>query len=152
MKTSIPIEFIELEKHSYHLVVKASINEHEIRMVLDTGASRSCFDINYLFQMGILPSDNQTEIKSSGLGGNISESSIVLLNNFQIGEFRMLNYKAVSLDLSTVNQAYESVNIDSVHAILGSDVLHFFRAVIRYDQSCLILKTRRPDIFNIKFR
>ena len=152
MKTSIPIEFIELEKHSYHLVVKASINEHEIRMVLDTGASRSCFDINYLFQMGILPSDNQTEIKSSGLGGNISESSIVLLNNFQIGEFRMLNYKAVSLDLSTVNQAYESVNIDSVHAILGSDVLYFFRAVIRYDQSCLILKTRRPDIFNIKFR
>ncbi len=151
MKTTIPIEFIELEKHSYHLVITSKVNENDIRMVLDTGASRSCFDVNFLIQLGVLPTNNHPEIKSSGLGGEISESSIVLLNSFQIGEFRIINYKAVSLDLSAVNQAYKLANIDSVHAILGSDILHLFRAIIRYDKSCLTLKTRKPDVFNIKF-
>ncbi len=151
MKTIIPLEIIELEKHSFHLLVNAKVNDVDIRMVLDTGASRTCFDLNYLIQMSILPFDNKTDIKSSGLGGNISESALVLLNTFQIGDFRMVHYKAISLDISAVNQAYESVDVDSVHGILGGDILHLFRATIRYDKPCLILKTRKPDVLNIKF-
>lgn len=152
MKTTILLECIELEKQSFHLIVKAQINVKPIRMVLDTGASRTCFDLNYLNELEILPEVKQTEIKSSGLGGNISQSALVNLNEFELGDFRIVDYKAISLDLTAVNQAYEQVGIDSIHGILGGDVLFQFRAVIRYDKSCLILKTRKPDIKYIRLK
>ena len=46
---SIPIEIIELETQSYHLIVKCTLNgEQSGDMVIDTGASKTVFDRDFV--------------------------------------------------------------------------------------------------------
>ncbi|MDD2411519.1 MAG: retropepsin-like aspartic protease [Bacteroidales bacterium] len=145
MKTEIKLELIELERHSYHLLLNAKINDHPIRMVLDTGASRSCFDLDFLKQKNIVEIPQENEIQSSGLGGSIGESMIANVDKFQIGDFTICDYTVIGLDLSSVNQAYSLVDIPPIQGILGGDILKLFGSVIKYDKKTLVLKTRRPN-------
>lgn len=145
MKTEIKLELIELERHSYHLLLNAKINDHPIRMILDTGASRSCFDLKFLKQINIIEVPQESEIKSSGLGGNIGESMVANIDKFQIGDFTICDYKVIGLDLTAVNQAYSLVDVGAIHGILGGDILKIFGSIIKYDKKTLILKTRRPN-------
>lgn len=145
MKTEIKLELIELERHSYHLLLDAIINDHPIRMVLDTGASRSCFDLEFLKQKNIVEIPQENEIQSSGLGGSIGQSMIANVDKFQIGDFTICDYTVIGLDLSAVNQAYSMIDIPAIQGIFGGDLLKLFGSVIRYDKNILILKTRRPN-------
>jgi len=145
MKTEIKLELIELERHSYHFLLDAIINNHPIRMVLDTGASRSCFDLGFLKQKNIIEIPQEKEIQSSGLGGSIGKSMIANIDKFQIGDFTICDYTVIGLDLTAVNQAYSLVNILPIQGILGGDILKIFGSVIKYDKNILILKTRRPN-------
>lgn len=145
MKTEISLELIELEKHSYHLLLNAFINDHPIRMVLDTGASRCCFDISFLKQINIEAFHQENEIQSSGLGGSIGESMVVNLEKFRLGDFCICDYKVIGLDLSAVNAAYSMAHIAPIQGILGGDILKTFGSVIKYDKKTLILKTRKPN-------
>jgi hypothetical protein len=149
MKTEICLELIELEKQSYHLILLASINDNLARMILDTGASRTCFDINYLKQIDVADLSSNNDIQSSGLGGAIEESMVANIDSLQLGDFTIRDYKTIGLNLEAVNHAYSLVNISSIHGILGGDILKTFNSIIRYDKRILILKTRKPDYKSI---
>ena len=145
MKTELPLELIELEKQSYHLLLNVLINGKSCRMVLDTGASRTCFDISFLEKIEAMQISKQNDIHSSGLGGNINQSIIANIANFQLGDFNLCNYQVVGLNLEAVNQSYSLVNINPIQGILGGDILKMFGSVIRYDKKIMILKTRKPN-------
>ena len=44
---TLPLEIIELDSLSYHILVEGNINDLPCNIIIDTGASRTVFDRNY---------------------------------------------------------------------------------------------------------
>lgn len=134
MKTqqAIPFEILHLNDEGYHLKIMGSINGVELSLILDTGASQTAFDTEYIrdqFNELVITSAEQI---SSGLGTNTMESFECIVNSFKIGNLTLSDYKAALLDLSHVNSAYKKLNIDPIHGVLGNDILLKYEALIDY--------------------
>ncbi len=134
MKTqkAIPFEIISLNEEGYHLMIIAYINKNQIRLILDTGASQTAFDTNFILDKMSELEVTKAEQISSGLGTNTMESFECELSSFEIGELKINNYKAALLDLSHVNHTYQKLNIETIQGVLGNDILLKYDALIDY--------------------
>jgi len=152
MKSVIKLEPVEVEEQNLHLILNAQVNGKDVRLVLDTGASRTCFDYDYFVEIGAIGEDDHSDIELSGLGGLVSKNTITTVDSLTLGDFTLRDYFSVVTCLSAVNEVYSRVGIEEIHGILGGDLLKVFGAVIRYDRFELILKTRRKDFQNIRLK
>ncbi|MEI6348956.1 MAG: aspartyl protease family protein [Bacteroidota bacterium] len=142
MRVEIPLILVSLQEDGFHFLIKGSINDVELLLVLDTGASRCCFDIRFLEK---LQSKNKIRINdsmTSGIGTNSLNSVITKLEEFNIGILSIPKYQAVGIDMSHIHHAYSLAGIPQVDGILGSDVLLKYKAVINYQKRVLILNKR----------
>lgn len=130
----IKFNIIQLEKGSYHITTKAKIGETPVNLVIDTGASHSCFDLNFIrsldHKIDIDPAGNNE--LNVGLGEVGFESKITYLKNFSIGKLKVPDYMVALLDLTHVNAAYKHIRKPEVQGLLGCDFLIRFMAVIDY--------------------
>lgn len=140
MITKIPLELIDLNGDGYHLAIKVKINGVCLRMILDTGASRTVFDINRIDQFVQNPEMSTNEQLSTGLGTNEMESNILLIDSFIIGALHIRDYSSVAIDMVHINQTYEMLKLPLIDGVLGGDVLHEFQAKIDYKSNELVLK------------
>ena len=135
-KTSeiIPLELINIDNDGYHLMINVKIGRKKVRMLVDTGASKTVFDETRL--KSILGPDNDkfetSEHLSTGLGTNKMESQTSVLKSIKIGNSRIKNLEVVILDLSHVNVSYQLIGEKAIDGVLGSDLLSNFEAVIYY--------------------
>ena len=60
------------------------------------------------------------------------ESHTIILPSIKIGSFKLKNFEAAVLDLSTINQAYISLNLPPIIGVIGGDILQSFDAIINY--------------------
>jgi len=139
MKEDIPIRMISIENDGFHLMVKAKINGRKINMLIDTGASRTVFDLNRI--IGLIDADKlqKNDRLSAGLGTNTMESQLVILEKLEFAKIKIKNYNAVLIDMSHVNNMYESIKLPAIDGVLGSDLLLMFKAVINYNKKLLKL-------------
>lgn len=142
MRINIPLILTSLQDEGYHLLVKGSINGIDLMMVLDTGASRSCFDINFLKKNLEIASLKENESMTSGIGTNTLDSVTTKLEQLIIGDLTIEKYVAVGIDMSHIHHAYEMVGVEKVDGILGGDILLKHRAVIDYRRNVLTLNSR----------
>lgn len=128
----IPLELINLHDDGFHLLVEVVVFGHSFKAVLDTGASKTVFDKEiietYRTDSELIISDRL----STGLGTNTMESHSILLPVLKIGKFKLKNFEAAVLDLSTIKQAYSTLNLPPVIGVIGGDILYHFRAIINY--------------------
>ena len=139
-KTSIPIKLQKIGADGFHLLAELRINGVKVKIVVDTGASRTVFDVNLIRDL-----ENKKKIRkhaqlSSGLGTNTMESQTLVLSLLELGSFQLKNYKTVLLDLSHVNSSYSALGIKPVLGVLGSDLLRKFKARISYANKKMILE------------
>ncbi len=139
MKFNIPIEILQLDEESYHLVVKAIVNSTPCNLILDTGASRSVFDIN-TFRVRFSDEETGKEIIPAGIIEGTIENRFGIIDRFCIGDFEEENMRAVFIDLDHINKLYKKIEGTPVIAgLLGSDFLVRQRAIIDFKKSLLIL-------------
>lgn len=145
---AISFEIIHLNDQGYHLKIKTLVNTIDAYFILDTGASQTAFDLNFIKE--ILPEDaiHSTEQISSGLGTNSMTSYEVCIEKFQIGIHLFENYKAAVLDLSHVNLTYEKLGIEKIHGVLGNDILYRLKALIDYKNLQLWLNDSTEEVSN----
>ena len=143
MRIIIPFKIIKISDESYHLIMKMSINGKAAKVVLDTGASHSAFDIKKTKKFNIVKPTKRVS-STSGLGTNTMDSHHTIFKKIRIGELEIINYHAVLLDLSHVNQSYASINLPEVDGVLGSDILVEYNAIIDYEKKVLKLKIKKP--------
>lgn len=138
-KETLPIEFIEIEPGNFHLFVYAKIGRKKARLLLDTGASKTAFDgqevLKFVAQSEVLKQD----INSIGLGSNQVETHLSSLAKFKLGKIALAHHEIAVLDLSHVNQAYQSLGFPKIDGVLGSDILYQFKAIINYPKGKLIM-------------
>ena len=129
---NIDLELVPIEGDGFHLMVKAKIGRKHIRLLVDTGASKTVFDKNRLTDI-IGDKDFETvEHLSTGLGTNTMQSQIAEIKTFRLGSIIIKNSPVVVMDLSHVNLSYDMIGDKGIDGVLGSDFLEFHQAVIYY--------------------
>ncbi|MGQ1911179.1 retropepsin-like aspartic protease [Marinifilum sp. RC60d5] len=137
MDFEIPIEIIELENNSYHLLVKCKINSsQEGDLVIDTGASKTVLDKNFV-DIYEKTEQDEAEMQSRGLGEGSIETQMGKIENFQIGELIVENFSCALIDLSGINEMYQQYCERKICGLLGSDFLLEHRGIINYREKNL---------------
>ena len=142
MILKIPINLISLEAEGYHLFIKAELNGKPANLLIDTGASKTVFDINRIskFVRKGKKSFESFEKLSTGLGTNSMESHHTTVKKFCLGYLTIENFQVILLDMGHVNQSYEMMKLTPIDGVLGSDILMKYKAIIDFDKLLLKLK------------
>ncbi len=136
---NIDLELVPIEEDGFHLMVNAKIGRKKIRLLVDTGASKSVFDKNRIAAITENSVFENMEQLSTGLGTSTMQSQMTEIKSIKIGCIEIKNSPVVILDLSHVNESYEMIGDKGIDGVLGSDFLEFHKAVIYYNKPRLKL-------------
>ena len=132
------LKIVELEKGDYHTLLNGSVAGVKIRIVLDTGASHSCVDKQFVNQ--ILP-ELQMETNegvNAGIGGSDFEVLVADLPDFKLGHYHMRRLENIAvIDFMHINTAYQTLKQKPVQMIVGNDFCVNHKAVIDYENNRL---------------
>lgn len=140
-KIRIPLKALSLQEEGFHLFVKAKLGKHSMRLLIDTGASKTVIDKKYLtenFPELVLEANEQL---TTGVGTNSIQSEFAAVGLLRMGKLKLKNYKVAVLDLRHVNETYDMIQLPHIDGVLGCDVLVDYHAVIDLDKSELRIKT-----------
>ena len=133
----IPLEILNLHDDGFHPLVEVVAFNRVFKAVVDTGASRTVFDKStveaYVDAETLLLSDKL----SAGLGTNTMESYTLSVPEFSIGNLMIRDFDVAILDLSTINIAYEKLEMTPVVGVIGGDILMKHAAIIDFSQGKL---------------
>jgi len=135
----INFKLLELEPDNYHIVIRGKIEKVPVLLVIDTGASHSCFDLNFIKSLNQDADIANNDGMNVGVGSSDFESKITVIHNFKIGNLKIKDYKVVLIDLENINMAYRSIKLPEVHGIIGGDFLAKHCALINYQEKKLTL-------------
>lgn len=128
----IPLEILNLHDDGFHPLVEVVAFNRVFKAVVDTGASRTVLDKatieSYVNAEKILLTDSV----STGLGTSSMESYTLLIPELALGSLIIRDFEAAALDLSTINLAYEKMEITPVVGVIGGDILMKYGAIINY--------------------
>lgn len=137
---SIPLTLINLNDDGYHLLAEIKAYNVKRWAVIDTGASRSVFDKNFIEEH----SEPLATVESSDATTLFSTSVTIqaVIPKLKIGKLKIRDYCTVALDLQTVNDAYKVLGHPPIIAIIGSDIFHEYQARINFKKLRLLLSTK----------
>jgi predicted aspartyl protease len=132
MAVKIKLELLTIETDGCHILAKAKIYNHKLRLVVDTGASKTTFDKGWIEEN--LPDLylEQLDTASAGLGTNEMISAVTVLPELKMGKLKLKYWQVAVLDLSHVRQVYQSMNYGDIQGVLGGDVLLAVKGKIDY--------------------
>jgi predicted aspartyl protease len=141
MIIKIPIRKIPLDEEGYHLFIDAMLNSIPVNILIDTGASKTIFDLTRIKKVIKKKELTMGEINklSTGLGTNTMQSHTVIIGEFSIADLKLKNYSAILLDMTHVNKSYKLMKLKPIDGVLGSDLLMKHKAVIDYKNMMLKL-------------
>lgn len=139
MAIKIPIRLLNIEGDGFHLQVKIKINGKAANAIIDTGASKTVFDKTRIDHFLKKEKLTEHDRMSTGLGTASMQSHAVELKKLSIGKLDILDYNGVVLDLSHVNQTYVAIGLKPIDAVVGSDVMEKYKAVIDYSKKTLTM-------------
>ena len=131
---------MNIEGDGYHLMIEAMVNNMPVRLLVDTGASKTVFDktrLQSLVEEGADEHYEDLEQLSTGLGTNSMQGQVAELESFKFGDVEIADYPVVVLDMDHVNQSYEMLDDRGIDGVLGSDILKKYDAVIYFKKKIL---------------
>ena len=141
MKIEIPIEIVELETNSFHLLIRCKINSsQEGDLVIDTGASKTVLDKNFV-DVYQKTEQEESEMQSRGLGEGSIDTEMAKIENFQLGSLLVNDFSCALIDLSGINDMYQQYCQRKICGLLGSDFLLNHRGIINYETKILQLES-----------
>ncbi len=146
MRHKIPLQLLELEPHSYHLLTQVTINNSlSGLMIIDTGASRTVFDYQTLVKV-VDNLQNMTDTVTSGINAMVTDCYSATIPNLVIDTFCNTNFETVLMDLQHIINLYQQFHPQPILGLIGSDFLIRHSAIIQYHKPCLILTTTNNKI------
>jgi predicted aspartyl protease len=139
-KIVLKIKLLNIENDGYHLSVKGKINGKAANLLIDTGASRTVFDLNRMDKFINKKDLKKNDQLSTGLGTNSMVSHVSEIKKLDLGGLIIANYDAIFIDLSHVNKSYENIKLKPIDGVIGSDILLQFKAVVNYEKMELTLR------------
>ncbi len=137
---SIPLEILTIREEGYHIFLPIKIFGQEVRMLLDTGASRTVFDEGIIKGISSELDLEENEDKATGLGSNTVDNFVAVIDLLEIGTLSVTDYQVGVLNLTHVNESYDNMGALPIAGVLGSDLLVKFKAVIDLEKEMLTLR------------
>jgi hypothetical protein len=140
-KYNLPLELVDLQGDGFHLLVEVVVFGQIFNAVLDTGASKSAFDMEII--SGLAPENqivHMPDHHAIGLGTTTMERYYVICPELQLGDLVIKDYEAPVFDLSAIKFAYSKLDLPPVIGVLGGDILKNYNAIIDYKKLILTLK------------
>jgi len=138
-KISIPLQLIELEEQSYHILVETIFTENiKGKWAIDTGASKTVFDVNET-QLFHFTESSELDIQSAGIGEMQIETQAGILPFLKFDELELCDWPVALIDLKHVNHLYSQFTNEIIIGLLGSDFLVKYNAIIDYKKRTLTL-------------
>lgn len=137
----IPLEILRIKdflRDGYHILCRVHINDKEFRMVVDTGASITVFNIDKASEISKNNIENNEQKITTFGSGNI-KSKYVIIDEMRIGEIVIKNYKTILIDMEQFNHFYRSNDMPTIDGIIGGDILSEHQAIIDYNKREMIL-------------
>jgi hypothetical protein len=143
MTITVPLQIIDLHDDGFHPLLEVTLFGKAFILVLDTGASKTAFDITTLSEASEVISILASDRLSTGLGTSTMESFTATISGMHIGNLQIADFEVAVLDLSTINIAYSQMGHPQVLGVLGGDILMKYKAVIDYGKQ--VLKLKKPN-------
>lgn len=128
----IPIQLLDIEGDGFHVMIQGKINGMEANFLVDTGASRSVFDIHsitaYIPQLQLEKKTSMT----AGIASSDFDIYSFIIDNLEIGDIALQSYEAVAVDLTEVHESYQKLELPLITGIIGGDLLVKLKATINY--------------------
>lgn len=129
---TVPILLVELEDQNFHILIETTLsNEIKGKWVVDTGASKTVFDVNQTDHFSIIEMLH-AEIQSAGLGEGNIDTQMGELHVLTICDIELLNEPVALIDLSFINEIYSRFTSENIVGLIGSDFLVHHQAVINF--------------------
>lgn len=136
----IKLHKMAIDDRGFHLLLDASIEGNALKLVLDTGASQTVVDYEFLKHLIAEDAFKLQEDFSVGVGSNQINSYLVSIKKMQIANLSLENYSLATMDLSHVHQTYAQLDYPDVFGVLGGDILEKYNALIDYKNNVLRLE------------
>lgn len=141
VKYKLPLEIVDLQGDGFHLLVEVVVFGQTFKAVLDTGASKSAFDMEIISSLApenqIIHVPNHHAI---GLGTTTMERYFVVCPELKIGDLIIKDYEVPVFDLSAIKFAYDKLDLPPVIGVIGGDILMDYKATIDYEHLQLNLQ------------
>lgn len=123
---------------SGHLVADCLINGVSAKLIIDTGASNSCIDLNNVgkFKIKIENYDEQ----ASSATEKIKNMYISTENSIDIVGFSIENFKLFVFDMNHINKTLKENESIKIHGIIGNDILSKHEGIINFSEKKIYLK------------
>lgn len=128
----IPIQLLDIEGDGFHVMIQGKINGMEANFLVDTGASRSVFDIHDITAYIPQPQLVKKESMTAGIASSDFEIFTFMIDNLEIGDLSLQPYEAVAVDLEEVHESYQKLGLPRITGIIGGDLLVKLKATINY--------------------
>ena len=138
--SQLPLEIIKLDDISYHILVRGDINGRSCNLIIDTGASRTVFDRNYLESVVEILEIRTEDLRTAGVMADQIETLQAKATSFMLDGFSLEDVSLLLIDLTGISDLYKSVTGRNIHGLLGSDFLFRYKAVINFDAGTLRLR------------
>jgi predicted aspartyl protease len=139
-KHKVDISIEEIDKKNYHLFIEIKVQKVPLRLLIDTGASKTVFDRQQVLKVVNENKIKAIETKSVGLGVSEVETKVVKLKELKFGTMNVKKIEAAVLDLSHVNHSYDQLELPQIDGVLGSDFLMKYKAVVNYKKSMIVFE------------
>ena len=139
-KVTLPLDMVELQTGSYHVFLFAKVNGRKVRLLLDTGASKTVLDQTFVQEKCKTQALETIEQATSSLHATVSESNITFIKEIAFDTLKIKKYLVAVIDLTHVNETYSQVGKKPIHGILGSDILLENKAIIDYHKKQICFK------------
>jgi len=140
VKIIVPLTLLPLDEGGVHLLIDAAINGSAVKLLVDTGASKTVFDKKRIKKLFGKKRFKRHQSLSIGLGTSRMRSHSIELENFSIGGLTINNFESVLLDLNNVNKSYSMLGLPTIDGVLGGDILQKHKAEIDYGKKVLVLE------------
>ena len=128
-----------------HLILDAMVNDVSTKLILDTGAVGTTFDITRAEKFNAELTDSDKV--ATGIGGDVSIKHSVI-NNITISDFSLNSLTVAFLDMGHVINLFAGMGID-IDGVIGEDILLNNNAVIDYNNLILYInKSKKPVLRN----
>jgi len=138
-KEVIKLKRIDLGDEGCHLFCKGRVQGIPIRILIDTGASKSVIGLEFSKRLKNLKYVQVDENETSGIGPEKVVTQFALLRRLRLGDLRIKKLVVGIVELSHVENLYHRLGYKPFDMILGGEILYKHHAVIDYKRKSLTL-------------
>jgi hypothetical protein len=118
----IPFKIIELENHSYHILVEGKIDDVDLTLIIDTGASRTIIDKCYANKYEKITVGVEKPM-ATGFSAEQIPVELFTISRLTLEGVLFENIESLTADLSAINEVYSNLTGKKIGGLIGCDFL-----------------------------